>query len=196
MQFRLTAEQQKFELEFKDYLKRQISPELLDEIFHDRRGRGPHHKQFIRQLGKDGWLGIGWPKEYGGQARSAIEQYILFDLVQGYYGIYIPGTALNCVGPVLMKVGTEEQKKKFLPTILKGEMEIAIGYTEPEAGSDLASLKTKAVRDGDDYVINGSKIFISSAHICDYIWLAVRTDPEARKSRATSPRSSSCRVLL
>jgi len=136
-------------------------------------------------MGRDGWLGIGWPKEYGGQGRTPMEQHIFFEITE-YEELRLPILGLNTVGPTIMRVGTEEQKKEFLPRILRGELEVAIGYTEPEAGTDLASLKTAAVRDGDDYVINGQKSFTSGAQYSDYVWLAVRTDPEAPKHRGIS----------
>ncbi len=185
MDFELTPEQQQLEREGYDYLEKLATPELEAELAAIPEGGGqdthPHYTEAVRQLGQDGWLGIGWPKEYGGQGRSEIEQYIFFDAVMGYYAIPIPMLALNTVGPTIMRHGTEEQKKRFLPPILNGELNIAIGYTEPEAGSDLASLKTKAERDGDHYVINGQKIFTSLAHHCDYLWLAARTDPNVKK---------------
>ncbi len=136
-------------------------------------------------MGADGWLGIGWPVEVGGRARPAIEQYIFFDEVQRA-GFPIPFLTLCTVGPTLMKYGTEEQRAKMLPAILRGELHFAIGYSEPEAGTDLASLKTRAVRDGDDYVIHGQKVFTSLAEYADYIWLAVRTDPDAPKHKGIS----------
>jgi alkylation response protein AidB-like acyl-CoA dehydrogenase len=136
--------------------------------------------EFIRQMGKDGWLGVGWPKEYGGQGRSPIEQHLFFEIAH-YERAPLPVLPLNTVGPALMRFGSEEQKNEFLPRILRGEMEISIGYTESEAGTDLASLKTTAIRDGDYYIINGAKVFTSLAHTSDYIWLAARTDPKAIK---------------
>jgi len=131
-------------------------------------------------------LGIGWPKEYGGQNRSPIDQYTFYDIAFGYLGVPIPNMALNSIGPTIMRVGTQEQKKRFLPPILKGEIFIALGYTEPEAGSDLASLKTSATRDGDDYIINGQKVFTSLADISDYIWLAARTNHQVPKHKGIS----------
>jgi hypothetical protein len=136
-------------------------------------------------MGVDGWLGIGWPKEFGGQGRSAIEQFIFFDEVQRA-GFPIPFLTLCTVGPTLIKYGTEEQKARFLPAILRGELHFAIGYSEPSAGTDLASLRTRAVRDGDDYVVDGQKVFTSLAEYADYIWLAVRTDPEAPRHKGIS----------
>jgi hypothetical protein len=138
-----------------------------------------------RRLGTDGWLGLGWPKEYGGQGRSEFDQFVFFDEARRA-GAPVPTLALNTVGPTLMRYGTQEQKDFFLPRILSGEIDFAIGYTEPEAGTDLAALQTKAVRDGDSYVINGQKIFTSGGAFSDYIWLAVRTDPAAAKHKGLS----------
>ena len=181
MDLELTPEQRQLEKEVYAYFHNRVTPELEKERETLPEGDGPLCMEFVRQLGRDGWMGIGWPQEYGGQGRSPIEQYIFFDLALGYFRVTIPMLALMTVGPTLMKVGTEEQKKKFLPPILRGELSIAIAYTEPEAGTDLFSLKTMAVRDGDDYVINGQKIFTSMGHCCDYFWLAVRTDPDISK---------------
>jgi hypothetical protein len=138
-----------------------------------------------RQLGTDGWLGLGWPKEYGGQGRSAFEQFVFFDEARRA-GAPVPMLALNTVGPTLMRYGTQEQKDFFLPRILSGEIDFAIGYTEPGAGTDLAALQTKAVRDGGSYVISGQKIFTSGGAYSDYIWLAVRTDPTLAKHKGLS----------
>ena len=181
MDFDLTPEQKQLERDVKAYFEKNAILELHQEIDRLPEGEGPLCKQFVRKLGQDGWMGIGWPKEYGGQGRSSIDQYIFFDLALGYYHIPIPMLALMTVGPTIMRVGTEEQKKRVLPAILKGECVIAIGYTEPEAGTDLMSLKTTAIRDGDHYVVNGQKTFTSMGHSCDYFWLAVRTDPKAAK---------------
>jgi len=136
-------------------------------------------------MGKDGWLGIGWPKEYGGQGRPATDQFIFFNEVQRARAPF-PFVTLNTVGPMLMRYGTEEQKDYFLSGILQGEINCAIGYTEPGSGTDLASLRTKAVRDGDEWVIDGNKIFTSGADQADYIWLAARTDPDAPKHKGIS----------
>ncbi len=141
---------------------------------------GPKSKEFIRRMGADGWLGVGWPKEYGGQGRSVMEQHIFYEAIWARRAPF-PVLTLNAVGPTIMKFGSEEQKREFLPRILKGDLEIAIGYTEPDAGTDLASLKTVAVKDGDSYVINGNKVFTSIAHLADYLWVAVRTDPDPKK---------------
>lgn len=142
-------------------------------------------KEIFGTLGRDGWLGIGWPVEYGGQGRSELEQFVFFDEAKRA-SVPVPMLALNTVGPTLMAYGTEEQKRRYLPGILSGEIDFAVGYTEPAAGTDLASLKTRAVRDGDEYVIDGSKIFTTGGAVSDYIWLAARTDSDAPKHRGLS----------
>ncbi|MFF9913359.1 acyl-CoA dehydrogenase family protein [Streptomyces sp. NPDC013457] len=142
-------------------------------------------RALLRRIGGDGMLGLGWPPEYGGQGRGPDEQFVFFD--EAYRaGAPVSMVTLNTVGPTLMKYGTEEQKAYFLPRILRGETVFAIGYSEPEAGTDLASLRTKAVRDGDAWQIDGQKIFTSNAQNADWIWLACRTDPEAPKHRGIS----------
>jgi alkylation response protein AidB-like acyl-CoA dehydrogenase len=141
---------------------------------------GPRSKEFVRRLGADGWLGIGWPKEYGGQGRSLMEQHIFYEIIWSERAPF-PVLTLNAMGPTIMQFGTQEQKDEFLPRILQGELEIAIGYTESDAGTDLFSLTSNAVKDGDDYIINGQKVFTSLAHIADYLWLAARTDADPSK---------------
>jgi alkylation response protein AidB-like acyl-CoA dehydrogenase len=170
--------------ELRAYFAELVTDELLGEVAGTE-GGGPLYTKALRRMGADGWLGIGWPKEFGGQARSAIDQYVFFDEVQRA-GFPIPFLTLCTVGPTLMKYGTGEQKAKFLPAILRGEMHFAIGYSEPGAGTDLASLRTRAVREGDEYVVDGQKVFTSLAEYADYIWLAVRTDPEAPKHKGIS----------
>ena len=140
------------------------------------------YREIVRQMGKDGWLGVGWPKEYGGQGCGPIEQLIFLEEA-GRAGAPIPMVTLNTVGPTLAQFGTDEQKERFLPAILPARSHFAIGYTEPGAGTDLASLRTRAVRDGDEYVVNGQKIFTTGGHDADFIWLACRTDPDAPKHK-------------
>jgi hypothetical protein len=148
-------------------------------------GFGTAYREVIRQLGKDEWLGVGWPEEYGGRGWGPIEQLIFVDAASRA-GVSLPAVTLNTVGPTLAEYGTEEQKQRFLPAILTGDVHFAIGYTEPEAGTDLASLRTRAVRDGDEYVVNGQKIFTSGGHDADFIWLAARTAPDAPKHEGIS----------
>ena len=179
-----TADEKALCTRLRGYLDELITPALLAEVAEQESG-GPLYTEAIEQMGRDGWLGIGWPTEYGGQARPAIEQFIFFDEVQRV-GFPIPLLTLNTVGPTLMAHGTPEQKARFLPPILEGKLHFSIGYTEPHAGTDLASLSTRATRDGDHYIVNGQKVFTSLAHHADYIWLAVRTDPDARKHKGIS----------
>ena len=142
-------------------------------------------RDVVARMGKDGWLGIGWPEEYGGQGRPATDQYIFFDETRRA-GAPFPFVTINTVGPTMMTYGTPEMKSFYLPKILSGELNFAIGYTEPQAGTDLANLQTKAVRDGDEFVINGNKIYTSGANDADYIWLACRTDADAPKHKGIS----------
>ncbi|MFE7105843.1 acyl-CoA dehydrogenase family protein [Streptomyces sp. NPDC057575] len=146
-------------------------------------------RRVLRRIGADGMLGLGWPVEYGGQGRGADEQFVFFD--EAYRaGAPVSMVTLNTVGPTLMKYGTDEQKAYFLPRILSGDLVFAIGYSEPEAGTDLASMRTRAVRDRADdaghWVIDGQKVFTSNAQNADWIWLACRTDPDAPKHRGIS----------
>ncbi len=172
--------------ELRAYFARVLTPEVRKEL-GPRAGehQGPEFRRVVGQFGKDGWLGVGWPKEYGGQGRSAIEQYIFYDEARKA-DAPIPLVTLNTVGPTLMQHGSEEQKARFLPGILRGEVFFSIGYTEPGAGTDLASLRTRAVRDGDSYIVNGQKIFTTGAHDADFIWLAARTNPDAPKHKGLS----------
>jgi 3-oxocholest-4-en-26-oyl-CoA dehydrogenase alpha subunit len=175
----LTEEQRTLQTELRGYFA-----SLVEEIEHDD-GSEPPYTRYIRRMGHDGWLGLGWPPEYGGQGRDAIDQMIFVE-ESHWAGVPIPLLTLNSVGPTLMALGTDEQKRRLLPPILRGELHFAIGYTEPNAGTDLASLQTRAVRDGDEYVINGQKLFTSAIEHADYVWLAVRTDPSVAKHKGLS----------
>src|SRR5438874_13002350 len=184
MRFEETPEQQTLRKELRAYFAELLTPEVRKGLG----GRGESSELFrplVRRMGEDGWLGIGWPTEYGGQGRPATDQYVFFDEVQRA-GAPFPFVTLNTVGPTIMRFGAHEQKQRFLPGILRGEIHFAIGYTEPEAGTDLAALRTRATRDGDEYVVNGSKVFTSGAQDADYVWLAVRTDPDAPKHKGIS----------
>jgi alkylation response protein AidB-like acyl-CoA dehydrogenase len=178
MQLDYTPEQHQLAQRLRRYFAQLMTPELEDEISVLESG-GPLARAALAQMGRDGWLGLGWPREYGGQGRPAIEQFIFFDEVQRA-GFPIPLLTLNTVGPTLMRHGTDAQRQSLLPKILAGELQFAIGYTEPNAGTDLAALQTRAMRDGDHYVVNGQKSFTSMADQTDYIWLACRTDAAAR----------------
>ncbi|HLM17531.1 MAG TPA: acyl-CoA dehydrogenase family protein, partial [Acidimicrobiia bacterium] len=179
-----SEEQEQLRRELRAYYDKLLTPEVEEGLARGH-GIGPVNRQVVRQMGEDGWLGIGWPEEYGGQGRSAIEQFIFFDESMRA-GAPVPMLTINTVGPTIMDFGTDEQKAEFLPRILKGEVHFCIGYTEPGAGTDLAALTTKAVRDGDEYIINGQKMFTSGAAYADYIWLAARTDPTVKKHKGIS----------
>jgi 3-oxo-4-pregnene-20-carboxyl-CoA dehydrogenase beta subunit len=169
--------------ELRSYFAGLISPAQREAMRTDRHGEA--YQQLIRQMGSDGWLGVGWPTEYGGRGFGQVEQQI-FVSEAARADVPLPAVTLQTVGPTLQAFGTEEQKDLFLPRILAGELHFAIGYTEPGAGTDLASLTTRAVRDGDRYIVNGQKIFTTGAHDADYIWLACRTDPDAPKHKGIS----------
>src|SRR5918994_4877131 len=177
-------EQEQLRRDLRAYYDKLLTPEVEEGLARGH-GIGPVNRQVVRQMGEDGWLGIGWPKEYGGQARSMIDQLIFMDEAS-LVGAPVPFLTINTVGPTLMQYGTDAQREEFLPKILKGQMHFSIGYSEPGAGTDLASLTTRAVRDGDEYVINGQKMWTSLAGGADYCWLAVRTDPEAKKHKGIS----------
>ena len=179
----LTPEQRQLQAELRQYFSSLISPEEAKEMQTDRHGKA--YRAVIKPDGPDGRLGVGWPKEFGGLGFGPIEQQIFVNEA-ARADVPLPAVTLQTVGPTLQMYGSEAQKKKFLPAILAGEVHFAIGYTEPEAGTDLASLRTTAVRQGDEYIVNGQKIFTTGAHDADYIWLACRTDPEAVKHKGIS----------
>jgi len=169
--------------ELRSYFSTLISPAEREVMLTQRHGRV--YRDVVRRMGRDGWLGLGWPAEYGGRGLGQVEQQI-FVTEAALADVPLPAVTLQTVGPTLMEHGSQEQRDFFLPRILTGELHFAIGYTEPEAGTDLASLRTKAVRDGDQYLVNGQKIFTTGGHDADYIWLACRTDPGAPRHKGLS----------
>lgn len=170
-----TVEQETLRKELRTYYEHLLTPEVVTELGKSH-GIGKEPRRIWKQMCSDGWAGIGWPKEYGGQGRSAIEQFIFFDESMRA-GAPVPMLSINTVGPTIMNFGSQEQKDFFLPKILAGDLHFCIGYSEPGAGTDLASLQTRAVRDGDEYIINGQKMWTSLSSDADYCWLAVRTGP-------------------
>ena len=180
----LTDGQRALRDELRQYFGVLMTPERRAVVEEGHAG-GDAYRALVRQLGEDGWLGVGWPKEHGGQGRGPLEQLIFLEEASRA-GVPIPMVTLNTVGPTIAQFGTDEQKARFLPPILRGELHFAIGYTEPGAGTDLASLRTRAVRDGDEYVVNGQKVFTTGGHDADFIWLACRTDPDAPKHKGIS----------
>ncbi|WP_341643807.1 acyl-CoA dehydrogenase family protein [Thauera sp. SDU_THAU2] len=179
----LTPEQRALRLKVRDYFQNLMTPELRREL----RGKegGALYRDTIRRMGADGWLAVGWPKAHGGQGYAATEQLIFFEEAN-IAGAPLPFVTISTVGPALMEHGTELQKKTFLPGIAAGEIMFAIGYSEPEAGSDLATLKTSARLDGDHFVVNGNKLWTSGAEAADYVWLAARTDPALPRHKGVS----------
>jgi alkylation response protein AidB-like acyl-CoA dehydrogenase len=169
--------------ELQAYFAALIPPSEREAMLTDR--HGDIYKELIRRMGRDGWLGVGWPVTYGGRGFGQVEQQI-FASEANRADVPLPSVTLQTVGPTLFEFGTAEQKARFLPRILAGDVHFAIGYTEPGAGTDLASLTTRAVRDGDFYLVNGQKIFTTGAHHADYIWLACRTDPDAPRHKGIS----------
>jgi alkylation response protein AidB-like acyl-CoA dehydrogenase len=184
MHIELTPEHRALQEELRGYFAEMMTPELQGEI-KGSEGGGPLYRKALKKMGTDKWLGIGWPVEYGGQGRTPIEQMIFADEVQRA-GFPLPFLTLNTVGPTIARFASDEIKREFLPRILAGDCHFCIGYSEPGAGTDLAGLKTRAVRDGEDWVINGQKVFTSLADFADYVWLATRTDPNAPKHRGIS----------
>jgi len=187
MHVALTPEQLALREELRDYFATLVTPEVRAGLASatGEFGDSAVYRRVIKQLGADGWLGIGWPEEYGGQARSMVEQLIFTDAA-AVAGVPVPYLTLNTVGPTIMRFGTQEQKDYFLPRILAGDLHFSIGYSEPGSGTDLASLRTRAVLEGDEWVINGQKMWTSLIQYADWIWLACRTDPDLPRHKGLS----------
>jgi 3-oxo-4-pregnene-20-carboxyl-CoA dehydrogenase beta subunit len=185
----LTSEQAALRDELRAYFATLISADEREAMLTER--HGAVYREVVRRMGRDGWLGVGWPTEFGGRGLGQMEQQIFVDEA-ARADVPLPSVTLQTVGPTLQAHGTAEQKDFFLPKILAGEVHFAIGYTEPEAGTDLAALRTRAVlvkgdgEVGGHYVVNGQKIFTTGAHDADYIWLACRTDPDAPRHKGIS----------
>ncbi|MFM1724408.1 acyl-CoA dehydrogenase family protein [Rhodococcus sp. PAM 2766] len=182
-----TPQQQQLREELRSYFAKLMTPERREALAATtgEYGEGNVYREVVQQMGQDGWLTLGWPEQYGGQERSPMEQLIFTDEA-AIAGAPVPFLTINSVAPTIMHFGTPEQKAFFLPKISAGELHFSIGYSEPGAGTDLASLRTSAVKDGDDYVINGQKMWTSLIQYADYVWLACRTDPNAKKHRGIS----------
>ncbi len=188
MRIAYTPEQERLRLELRDYFGRLMTDEvraaLADTAAGDY-GGGDAYRAVVRQLGEDGWLARSWPEEHGGRGGTLLDQLIFTDEA-AVAGVPVPFLTINTVGPTIMRFGTQEQKSFYLPRIAAGELHFSIGYSEPEAGTDLASLRTTATRDGDEYVINGQKMWTSLIQYADYVWLACRTDPSAPRHKGLS----------
>ncbi len=187
MRIAYTAEQERLRRELRGYFGGLMTPEVRAALASggDDLGDGQAYRSVIRQLGRDGWLALGWPAEYGGRGGTMLDQLIFTDEAAAAR-VPVPFLTINTVGPTIMRFGSAAQKSFFLPKIAAGEIHFSIGYSEPEAGTDLASLRTTAVRDGEEYVIDGQKMWTSLIQHADYVWLACRTDPAAERHRGLS----------
>ena len=185
MHLSYAPEQERLRSELRSYFAALMTPERRAGLEGGDYGDGAAYRDVVRQLGRDGWLALSWPAEYGGRDATMMDQLIFTDEAAAA-GVPVPFLTINTVGPTIMRYGTAEQKAFYLPRIAAGELHFSIGYSEPEAGTDLASLRTRAVRDGDSYVINGQKMWTSLIQYADYVWLACRTDPDAPRHKGLS----------
>jgi alkylation response protein AidB-like acyl-CoA dehydrogenase len=186
MRYEYTPEQQAWRDEVREFFKRAVTPALIAEMREaGNEGDGPLARAFHAEMFAKGWWGIGWPREFGGLGKSAVDQYIFVEEMT-LAGAPAMRLAITSVAPTILRAGTEEQRAKWLPLILGGKIDFAVAYSEPDAGTDLAALKTRAVLDGDEWVINGQKIWNTGAHTATHNWVAVRTEPDAPKHRGVS----------
>ena len=187
MQLTYTPEEEHLRQRLRAYFAGLMTPEVRGALTatEGEYGNGEAYRRVVRQLGRDGWLALSWPAEYGGRGASVLDQLIFTDEA-AIAGVPVPFLTINTVGPTIMRFGTPEQKARYLPRIAAGEIHFSIGYSEPEAGTDLAALRTRAIRDGDSYLINGQKMWTSLIQYADYVWLACRTDPEAPRHKGLS----------
>ena len=184
MEFAYTTEQEALRQEVQQFIADNVDGPVRDEIANtDEMSQGPLVRDLRKKVAEKGWVGISWPKEYGGQDGSRIDQYIVEEEFSRI-GVGVGGAGSGA--PAILAAGTEEQKKTLLPGLISSEITLALGFTEPQAGADLASLQCRAVKDGDEYVINGQKMYTSSAHYASHIYLMARTDPDAPKHRGIS----------
>ena len=182
MNIELTTQQKALQMEVREYMKTVMTPELLEEMKIDdlKEGGGPEFRKQYARMGADGWIGLSWSKELGGREMSHVEQYIFTDEVVRS-GFAYPFLTTEAVTPVIAANANAEVREEVVGGVKQGKVTIAIGYSEPNAGTDLASLTTRAERDGDHWIINGQKMWTSLGNFADYVWLAARTDPDASK---------------
>ena len=187
MDLTYTPEQERLRQQLRAYFTGLMTPDVRAALTapEGEYGNGEAYRQVVRRLGRDGWLALSWPREYGGRGASPLDQLIFTDEA-AIAGVPVPFLTINTVGPTIMRFGTPEQKAGYLPRIAGGEIHFSIGYSEPEAGTDLAALRTTAVRDGDEWVISGQKMWTSLIQYADYVWLACRTDPDAPRHQGLS----------
>ena len=187
MHLSYTPDQEKLQHELRAYFAGLMTGEERRQLRHGYSAVAATeaYRAVVRRLGEDGWLGIGWPREIGGQGRTMVEQAIFNDEATSA-NVPTPLLTINSIGPAIAAHGTDEQRRTLVQGILEGRVHFAIGYSEPESGTDLASLRTRAVREGDEYVINGQKLWTGMMEAADYIWLAVRTDPDVPRHKGIS----------
>ncbi len=187
MRFEFTDDQIEWRNEIRDFLYENNTSAIQEELASLETGGhgGPLSKAFIEKIKEKGWIGIGWPKEYGGMGESAVKQLIFIEELKSANAPHL-GLTLTSLAPTILAVGSEEMKKEWVPKFISGEVELALGYSEPDAGSDLANLRTEAVIDGDEFKINGHKTWNSHATVSTHQWLACRTDPNAKKHKGIS----------
>jgi len=177
MDFGYTEEEEKFRERLAEFLDKNLTEEIARQNWEDL-GVGPEAREFSLKLAANGFLGLSWPKEYGGQGLPPTYDFILLDELGKRWGAHVPlDIGYTMVGPTILRRGNEELKREFLPKIVDGEIEFCLGYTEPNAGSDLASMQMRAVEGDDCFIVNGQKTFNTECHYSEYHWLAVRTDP-------------------
>jgi alkylation response protein AidB-like acyl-CoA dehydrogenase len=195
MDFTFTEREKAFSSEVEDFIKAELPADWAELSMHWPGGYGSAElrneelinlaRRFRKKLAEKGWLTMAWPKEYGGQEHTYMEQAI-FDERTSYHRAPAGSIATGIAGPTLLRFGTEENKRDWIPRIAAGEIEMWLGYSEPNTGSDLAGLQTRAVEEGDHYVINGQKIWSTAAHLADYAWMVARTDPDAPRHKGVS----------
>jgi len=195
MEFAFALEQEEFRQEVKEFIKKEVTPELraytegaarwIGAKEHIQGMGSPPGKEFVRKLGAKGWIGMSLPKKYGGHERPLMDEFILQEELL-LAGLPYPLTGASMVAPTLLVVATEEMKQEYIPLIARGEIDFSLGYSEPEAGTDLSNIQTRAVRDGDEYIINGQKIFNTEAHSAEYMWLGARTNMDGPKHKGIS----------
>ena len=186
MRYDFTPDQIAWRDEIRAFIAEHLTTELLDELREaGNEGKGRLAQQFVLELRDRGWWGIAWPPQYGGLGRSAIDQWIFVDELEGAGAPMLPLTVTS-VAPTIMRIGTEAQRRQWLPKITGAEVDFAVAYSEPDAGTDMASLRTRAVLDGDEWIINGQKMWNTMAHMATHNWVAVRTEPDAPKHKGIS----------
>jgi len=185
MDFEFTAEQREFREEVHRFLEEEPLTKKAEQEWSSGFGAGPYTKELWRKLGERRWICPHWPREYGGLELSHTFQYIVEDELT-YFGIRGNAVAARMAGPIILRYGRDDQKQEFLPRIARGEIEFALGYTEPHAGSDLASIELRAEDHGDYFLLNGQKMFNTACHYADYHWLMARTEVTTPKHRGLS----------